>query len=294
MARAGLGAYLKSAFLTRWNLLFFLGAAVAALISPWPDALLPLLAAGELTYLAGLVSRPRFRDAIDARIAASGRMPSRSVDGGQQASVSELLPNLSPSARERFTKLRARCLEMQRIARGAQGKIGSKDSKERDLQTPALDRLLWMFLRLLVAEQALDRFMQSTDEGELASQVAKTKARLEKAEGAADERMTASLKDSLGVAQVRLANYHQAVENADFMDVELDRVEQKIQALVEMAVIRQDPDFLTLQVDAAVESMRHTETAIRELQSITGLTNVLAEVPPILHADLRDIVGTEA
>ena len=33
--------------------------------------LLPLVAAGELTYLAGLVSIPRFRAAIDAKVHAA-------------------------------------------------------------------------------------------------------------------------------------------------------------------------------------------------------------------------------
>ena len=47
-------------------MLAVIGAGVAALLSPWPDALLPLVAAGELTYLAGMVSHPKFRTAIDA------------------------------------------------------------------------------------------------------------------------------------------------------------------------------------------------------------------------------------
>ena len=53
-----MGDYLKEAFFFRWNLLFFLGAAAGAALTPVASVLLPLVAAGELTYLAGLVSVP--------------------------------------------------------------------------------------------------------------------------------------------------------------------------------------------------------------------------------------------
>src|SRR5947209_20552918 len=65
--------YLREAFLFRWNLLFFLGGAAAAALTPVAGVLLPLVAAGELTYLTGLVSIPRFRAAIDAKVHAAGK-----------------------------------------------------------------------------------------------------------------------------------------------------------------------------------------------------------------------------
>src|ERR687887_1034514 len=70
---AGMADYLKEAFLFRWNLLFFLGGAAAATLTPLAPVLLPLVAAGELTYLTGLVSIPRFRAAIDAKVYAASK-----------------------------------------------------------------------------------------------------------------------------------------------------------------------------------------------------------------------------
>ena len=72
---AGIAEYLKRAFLYRWNLLLFLGGAAASVLSPWPDALLPLLMAAEVAYLGMLVSRPRFRDAIDAQVHKEAQQP---------------------------------------------------------------------------------------------------------------------------------------------------------------------------------------------------------------------------
>src|SRR2546426_7406876 len=70
---AGMPDYLKEAFLFRWNLLFFLGGVAAAALTPLAPVLLPLVAAGEVTYLTGLVSLPRFRAAIDAKVHAAGK-----------------------------------------------------------------------------------------------------------------------------------------------------------------------------------------------------------------------------
>src|SRR5919109_2008727 len=73
VTQAGLPDYLKEAFFFRWNLLFFLGGTAAAAMTPLAPVLLPLVAAGELTYLAGLVSIPRFRAAIDAKVHAAAK-----------------------------------------------------------------------------------------------------------------------------------------------------------------------------------------------------------------------------
>src|SRR5213594_4327630 len=70
---AGMGDYLREAFLFRWNILFFAGGLAAAALTPVAGVLLPLVAAGELTYLAGLVSVPRFRAAIAAKTHAAAK-----------------------------------------------------------------------------------------------------------------------------------------------------------------------------------------------------------------------------
>ena len=89
------------------------------------------------------------------------------------------------------------------------------------------------------------------------------------------------------MGELRLDNFGRAKKNAEFVAVELDRIEGKIQALAEMAVNRQDPDFLSSQVDSAAESMRQTEKAVSELQHLTGLADQLEEPPAILETDLR-------
>ena len=290
--------YLREAFLFRWNLLFFLGAAGAAVLTPLAPVLLPLVAAGEITYLTGLVSVPRFRAAIDAKVHASRSAAAASAPPQPPAvPLVTMLAGLPPAARTRFEQLHARCREMRGIAAGVRGAAGDSASSAEDIRTPGLDRLLWLFLRLLVSKTALDRFLQTMNEQELNARLVDLRKSLAAAQAAppgGDDRVVKSLQDSLAMGELRLDNYGRAKKNAEFVTIELDRIEGKIQALAEMAVNRQDPDFLSSQVDSAAESMRQTEKAVGELQHLTGLADQLEEPPAILQSDLREVLRHDA
>jgi hypothetical protein len=291
---ASMASYLKAAFLFRWNLLLFLGASAAAAMTPMPDVLLPLVAVGELTYLTGLVSMTRFRAAIDAKVHTA----SRAATGQARVQPPPLplvamLGGLPADARTRFERLHARCLEMRGIAAGVRGAADDHPSTAEEIRTPGLDRLLWLFLRLLISKTALDRFLQTMNESELSQKLAELRTNMQTAQTTGDDRIVRSLQDSIAMAELRLDNYGRAKKNADFVSVELDRIEGKIQALAEMAVNRQDPDFLSSQVDSAAESMRQTEKAVSELQHLTGLADQLEEPPAILEADLRQVLRND-
>lgn len=275
---AGLARYLREAFLFRWNLLLFLGAAAAAVIGPFPDVALPLVGAAELLYLGALTSTRRFRAAVDARAHAE-----RGGAGAPPQALADLLSALDPPARARFERLRARCADMQSLAQGVRGR-GSGEGGADAIRTPALDRLLWAFLRLLGANQALQRFLAATDEAALGRDIEELKAKRARAEERKDERLTRALADAISTAELRLENHAKAHSNAEFVSVELDRIEGKIQAVAELAVSHQDADQISSQVDSVAASMAHTEQAIREIDQITGLGQQLAEPPPILGA----------
>jgi hypothetical protein len=285
---AGLGRYLAEAFLFRWNLLLLLGGSAAAMLTPYPDVFLPLIGAGELSYLVGLTSLPRFRAAIDAKVYGEAKGPVKAAVVPAQ-SLGSLLAGLTPDARSRFQTLHARCREMRGIAAGVRGATGDQSAGD-SMSTPGLDRLLWLFLRLLVSKTALDRFLKTMNAQEMTSKGDELRKSLEAAQKGTDDRVTKSLQDSLAMAELRLDNFNRAKKNAEFVSIELDRIEGKIQALAEMAVNRQDPDFLSGQADAAAESMRQTEKAVSELQHLTGLGEQLEEPPPILESDLRQVL----
>ncbi len=307
---ATLKDYLKEAFLFRWNLLFLVAGLAGAALTPMADVLLPLVAAGELTYLTGLITIPRFRAAIDAKVHAAQKRGAAGAASPQPApSLVSMLAGLPADARRRFERLHARCVEMRGIAMGVRGAAGDAGGTAEEIRTPGLDRLLWLFLRLLLSKAALDRFLITMNTNEITTRLEQLRKDLAAAQsagadpstgsessraGSRDDRIVRSLQDSLAMTELRLDNAERARKNAQFVSIELDRIEGKIQTLAEMAVNRQDPDFLSSQVDSAAESMRQTEKAVSELQHLTGMVDELQDPPPILESDLREVLKHDA
>lgn len=285
---AGVWSYLKAAFTYHWNLLFFVGGVGLAAMSGRPDALLPVVGALEIAYLTGMMAIPRFRTAVDAKAAKSARLAG--TDPNAQLSLQRMIDALPPASLQRFGDLRMRCYEMRDIASGVRGQTAGSSDTADSIRTPALDRLLFLFLKLLMSQDGLRRFLRSTSEPQLAARVEELKAKIAAAGTASDERMSRSLQDSLTDAELRLENYRKSTRDAEFVAIELDRIETKIQALTEMGVSRQDADALSHQVTAAAESMHQTEDAVNQLQHLTGLADSLAEPPAILDADIGRVV----
>lgn len=297
--KAGVFRYLKEAFLFRWNLLVLGGAGAVALLSGHPDIGLPLVAAAEITYLAGLATLPRFQSAIDARVHAesrggTGQLPAQTSPEAAASArdrILEVLKSLAEDRRARFLRLRARCVEMTRIANAVRGETTDASGASTELRQPALDRLLWVFLKLLLSEQAIARFLQAADVTQIQQSIDDLAARIKKREAAvaeadrADDRILRSLQDSLSTALLRRENIAKAQGNAEFVAAELDRLENKIQAVTEMAVSHSDPDEMSSRIDAIADGISQTEQTIRELQSITGMT-AADETPAILGADI--------
>jgi len=295
--KAGMLRYLKEAFTFRWNMLIFGGAAAAAIVSGHADIALPLVAAAEVVYLAGLTTLPRFQGAIDAKARAEERGQT-----GQRAAVNvpdvdardrilEVLKSLTEDRRSRFLRLRARCVEMSRIANAVRGDTRDASGASTELRTPALDRLLWVFLRLLLSEQAISRFLQAADEASIDKTVGELKVRRKKRADSvgeanqADDRIIRSLDDSISTAEARKENVEKARHNAEFIATELDRLENKIQAVTELAVGHTDPNEMSHRIDAISDGIQQTEQTIRELQQITGVSDADA-TPSILDTDL--------
>jgi hypothetical protein len=290
--KAGWFRYVKEAFLFRWNVLIFGAAAAAAAISGHADIALPIVAAGEIAYLAGLTSLPRFQGAIDAKARREERGETERGENpeakqGARQRLVETLGKLDAEKRNRFLRLRARCVEMQRIGNAVRGETRDSSGASQELRAPALDRMLWTFLRQLLAQQGIENQLRVTDANEIKKNLDSLQTRLSAAQSKQDDRMIRSLTDAIATAELRLENHKKTADNGELLAVDLDRVEQKIQALMEMG-ISSSPDELSTQVDAIADGMTQTESTIRELQQITGLGEVEA-TPEILDGDLTEI-----
>lgn len=265
------GKYLKTAFMNRWNLLWFVGAGVFALLTPIPDVVPAVAAAAEITYLGLLGTHPKFQAYVDAQEAKQVRA---ATSVSTQQVLERITSSLPKELLDRFLALKSRCLELQQIA--AELKQTSQGESPQPLehyQIAGLDRLLWIHLRLLFTQFALYRFLKQTSEEQIQADIKRLEARL--AENAQqpstdlDQRVHKALEDNLRTSRDRLANLQRARGNFDFVKLEIDRLENKIRSLSELAVNRQEPDYISGQVDQVAASMMETEKTMNELQFVT-------------------------
>ena len=278
--RAGLAAYLKKAFTYHWNLGLFAVGVVGALLSPWPDAALPLVGALEAMYLGSMVGIPKFREAIDAESHAG-----RPVTAGAPAStLNELLAGLGIDAQKRFQVLRKRCIDMQAIATDLRGADAVGDVAG-SMRTSGLNQLLWGFLRLLHHQAALRKLIASMDQADIVRKQREVTEGLTKAKSTNDERLIKSFEERLSTVTARLEHYDRSNKDLEFVTAELDRIEDKIQALSEMAVNQADSHGLSAQIDATAASMQATESRLSEFQSSTTVMPELLDAPAILSDD---------
>jgi len=275
--------YLKAAFWHHWNLLAFGGGLGFAMLSGQPEVFVPLVFAGEAAYVGFLGTHHKFQSYVDAQDAKSERQKGTQRSG---ATLDQLRKALPEKSRRRYDELLAGCRRLRQIAIDLKqpGMQASLDS----LQIEGLDRLLWIFLRLLFTEYSLARFLEQTSQEAIEREAQRIQSQLAQIDEGDQSphavKVRRTLQDSLATTRDRLANYKRAESNHEFAQLEISRLENKIRSLAELAVNRQEPDYISNQIDQVAHSMRDTEKTMNDLQYMTGLDPTDDHVPSILVA----------
>lgn len=284
--------YIKAAFWNRWNLLALAAGAGVAAFSLDPNiaaGVLALVAAGEITYLVGLASHPKYQAYIEAQEHKARRQGSSKKD--PEAVLRRIMASLPRDSAERYGRLRRQCMDLRDIASKLhQSHDDRYTGSLESMQLASLDRLLWIFLRLLYTKHALSLFLEKTDEDAIKTDISQTEQRLEQLAGddsPHSQKLKRTLTDNLATCQQRLANYAKAQGNHEFVKLEIDRLENKIKSLAELAVNRSEQNFVSEQVDQVAESMVDTEQTMAELSFVTGLTEEDEETPQLLSQPIE-------
>ena len=286
----GFGKYLKAAFVQRWNLLAFLGGMGFSFLTPWPDVLAALVLAGEIAYLGFLGTHPKFQKYVEAQQAKAARQEGTV---SAEVAVRRILGALPNKLVQRFEALRARCLELRQIAMEMRdpNQVGAPAPLE-EMQSTGLNRLLWSYLRLLFTQYSLERFLQNATHEQIQKDIEKLEERLKAispdASDPQQQKLRKVLEDNVETSRARLANFQKARDNYELVQLEIDRLENKIRSLSELAVNRQEPDFISGQVDQVVASMVQTERTMSELQFVTGLETT-DEAPEMLRRETTQV-----
>ena len=230
--------YVGVAFRWHWNLLALGGCIAFAFLSGLPGLILPLLGAAEIAYLGLLSTHPRFRKSVDARRFKDTSATERELE------LHNIMSVLSEADAHRFQSLRERCAVLNRLARQFRSAASSAEDRLGSMHVDSLERLLWMFLKLLYSKDAVIRFLEETDREALVAEIAESEKQVETLKKEARrENLIRSLEDKLATMRQRLANYDASRENFELIVAELDRIEQKIAAVSEMSLQRPRPRF---------------------------------------------------
>jgi hypothetical protein len=294
--RPGFWQYIKAAFNAKPIGMFvapnWVGLAAFGLLGYAVDPGFWVLGAGlELGYLSVLATNPRFQRLVAG--AAGVGAAQFSSQKAQQA-----LLNLSPNDKERYRLLQVGCQSILQLQFG-----GATDAPGYRMQTEALDRLIWMYLRLLVTRQSIQNVLITPSaprpgdprrntppplpttaqaDGEsrlLQGKLADLKARLQ------DQTLTEDLRRSLtsqaDLIQQRLDRRATAANKLAYIDAELTRIEQQVELIREQAVLSTDPESFSLKIDEIGATLTGTGEWIAEQQRALGAMNDLLEGTPI-------------
>ncbi|MCB1078714.1 MAG: exodeoxyribonuclease VII small subunit, partial [Verrucomicrobiae bacterium] len=189
--------------------------------------------------------------------------------------------------RSRFEALQDRSMAMTELQRSMHTE--RSPAGEVGFKTQSLDKLLWLFLKLLHHKNGLERFLAQTSESHLKSELSDTESQIKDArERNAADRLVTSLEGKRTTIEERLANYSEAVENLQILQAELDKTEQKINHICEVGMTSRDGSDLSHQIDGVADSVKLSEQALAGLDLGTVFEDT--ETPPPLVSNQRGLM----
>jgi hypothetical protein len=150
-------------------------------------------------------------------------------------------------------------------------------------KTQSLDKMIWLFLKLLHHKEGLSQFLDHTSDSDLELQIRDTGKQLEEARAkGSSERLIDSLVGKLETVESRLSNYRDADENLKILGAELDKTEQKINHICEVGMSSgRDSSNLSTQIDGVADSVRFSERALDGLD-LGSIFQDTTEPPPLI------------
>jgi len=252
-----------------------------SILSGYPEIGIPLVLAAETAYLGLLGTHPKFQKYVNAQAAKERRSHRQS---GSQTTLKKIMDELPEQSLKRYHRLKKRCKKLGRITSNMKEPTDFDHGTMTSLHSEGLDRLLWVFLKLLFARHTLAEFQDEVSEERMIEELKTIEQRLQVLgdESSIDaDKIRRTLLDNQATLVERKENYAQAKSNFLFINLELDRVENKIKSISEMSVNRRDPEYISGQIDAVANSMKETERTMNDLQFVPGLGELEDDTPEL-------------
>ncbi|HXB20477.1 MAG TPA: hypothetical protein VNV88_03800 [Candidatus Solibacter sp.] len=235
--------YLKAAFLVGVdvpavgrlpvNLLAAAGFTILGFAQPafW------LLGLGlETSVVFALGFNPRFQKYVDGQ---QMQLSALDVDAQRQA----LVRLLAPSARDKLSALAGRCQSVLQVYQGTQA-----DEFIINTNQDSLQRLQWLYLKLLVGRHYLEAGTSSTGDS-LRQKIEALEKELQAP--AASEQLRQSKTATLSILKQRLNNFQNRTRLLEEIDSDLTRIEAQVDLALENASIQGRPQTISTEIELA-------------------------------------------
>ncbi len=232
-----------------------------------------LIGAGlEMGYLYSLAGNRRFRNLVYGRYLSEQRKE-------QLAKLDQQASQLPLDDQQRYRMVAGRCRMVLQQLRSA-GASGGMDE-----QAKGLGNLSYIYLRLLLARQAIARVLRESAVSER-----DRKGLEDRAAGLAEQlkgqslpaELRRSLTSQMEILQQRLAKQAEARNKYAYVEAELTRIQEQVELLREQSALTTDPGTVGQKIDEISATLGGTSQWISEQQRIFGQVEDLLESPPVV------------
>ncbi|MEM6783292.1 MAG: hypothetical protein AAF624_06110 [Bacteroidota bacterium] len=276
--------YTKEAFMLPWNLVFLIGAMVAAFllndVAALPEIILTFTAAMELLYLGIMPRNERFQRAVKSREIAEQRKP---------LSDTERFKTLGKNDQKRYVRFRT----LEKQIKESYKKLPYASQGLLDNHLGKLDGLLDSYLNLLMLQDRYAQFARRTAEDEVVNAIAQLRRDME------DDppRVAAIKKRRLNILEKRLGKFKKAHENLAIIEAQLETIEDVTKYIYEQSLTMRNPEELSFQLDTLVSEVEETQASVEEIEDIfAGPSGELLDDldGPFLDVDALDPLADQA
>jgi len=274
--KVGFGQYLHAAFNARPMGMFvppnWLMLGVFAFLGMMEPAMWLIGAGLEMAYLYTLSTNPRFQRTV---IGAQAWEERKAGIERQHNFVAQL----SSADQAKYHALEARCQAILR-QQGAESV-----SPDLQAQGEGLGRLLWIYLRLLLTRQSIQRVLAESDAGSNRQSLSQRLDRLQEQlkQPSMSEELRKSLSSQVEIIQQRIQSQQDARQKLQFVEAELMRIEEQVELIREQVALSADPASISQRIDSVAATLGGTTQWIREQQQMYGnVEDLLADPPPVV------------
>jgi hypothetical protein len=277
MAKRSFWSYFKAAFHARPFGMFiapnWIGLAVFGLLGFTNPGFWLLGAGAEMAYLLALVTNGRFQKVVDRRSSAG-------EEDEWKGRMEAMVRRLSDTDQARYVAFVSRCRTIldqlaQQDPSGSAAKVHGEN----------LSKLIWVYIRLLVARRAMSRVLKEPTMGEtqeIEHRLAEVRARL--ADTSLGDDLRRSLTSQAEILEQRVSQRRDGREKLDFLEAEILRIQEQVELLREQSALSTDAEGLSARLDEITGSLGGASQWINDQQKLYGSMDDLLDTPPPIAA----------